>query len=241
MLIDVLTIFPEFFGPFLSRGMVGQARKKQSLEVRCTQLRAFTEDRYRSVDDRPYGGGPGMLIKPEPVFRALDLVLGAIEPRAEASGVRAPRLLLTCPRGERLRQPALEELATQSHLVILCGRYEGLDHRIESAFPWQRVSLGDYVLSGGEVPAMAVIEGVARLLPGVLGDAESAVQDSFSAWAGDGGHDHPHFTRPPKYRGYEVPPVLLSGNHAEIAAWRRRCRDQQGPFEDKVPVDSVDQ
>lgn len=173
-----------------------------------------------------------MLFKPEPVFRALHSVLGllpaptgAAEPsdspgaRGVASGVK---LLALCPGGERLTQRMLEELAREQHLALLCGRYEGFDQRILDAFPWQRVSIGDYVLSGGEVPAMVIVEGIARLLPGVLGHDQSARRDSFSEWAGAEGVDHPHYTRPPEYRGREVPQVLLSGNHGEIEEWRRR-------------------
>ncbi|MFQ5653673.1 MAG: tRNA (guanosine(37)-N1)-methyltransferase TrmD [Planctomycetota bacterium] len=220
MRVDILTIFPEHFDPFLTHGMVERARRKGKLEVRITDLRAFTEDRHRSVDDRPYGGGPGMLFRPEPVFRALEVLLGDGLDAAEAT------LVLLCPQGERLRQERLEDLAARKRLVLLCGRYEGYDERIVAGFPWLRLSVGDYVLSGGEVPAMAVVEGIARLLPGVLGHGQSARRESFSEWAGGEGVDHPHFTRPSSYRGVEVPEVLLSGNHGEIEEWRRaRARE----------------
>ncbi len=160
-----------------------------------------------------------MVIKPEPVHRALDIVLGA-EPGADT-----PEPVLLCPTGERLRQRTLEELAGREHLLLLCGRYEGFDERILAAYPWRRLSVGDYILSGGEVPAMLVIEGLARLLPGVLGHPESTRRDSFSEWAGSDGLDHPHYTRPPEYRGQGVPEVLLSGDHEEIERWRRREAD----------------
>lgn len=229
MRIDVFTIFPELFYPFLTRGIVERARHAGALEVRLTQLRAFTENRHRSVDDRPYGGGPGMLFKPEPVFRALHSVLGRTpnggagsDAETAAAGSKKTRLIVLCPAGERLSQPLLEELAGEDQLALLCGRYEGFDQRILDAFPWQRVSIGDYVLSGGEIPAMALVEGVARLIPGVLGHDESAVRDSFSQWPGAGGVDHPHYTRPPRYRGLEVPDILLSGDHRRIEEWRRR-------------------
>lgn len=235
MRVDILTIFPRFFGPFLTHGMVRRARELGRLEVRLSDLRAFTEDRHRTVDDRPYGGGPGMLLKPEPVFRALDaLGIGgtggdrtARAAAGEARGGEAggTTLLLLCPRGETLAQPLLEELARRDRLVLLCGRYEGYDERIVEAFPWRRLSVGDYVLSGGEVPAMTVIEGVSRLLPGVLGDDESARRDSFGEWAGenagDGGLDHASWTRPVEYRGRAVPEILLSGDHGRIEEWRR--------------------
>ncbi|MGE3164030.1 MAG: tRNA (guanosine(37)-N1)-methyltransferase TrmD [Planctomycetota bacterium] len=211
MRVEVLTIFPELFWPFLTRGMVERARRARRLEVRLTDLRDFTGDRHRSVDDRPYGGGPGMLIKPEPVFRALETL----------QVTAADRLVLMCPSGARLTQGMLQDFTSVERAVVLCGRYEGFDQRILDAWAWNRVSLGDYVLSGGEVPAMALIEGIARLLPGVLGHGESARRDSFSEWAGEDGLDHPHFTRPPLYRGLGVPEVLLSGNHGEIEQWRR--------------------
>lgn len=211
MRVEVLTIFPELFEPFLTLGMVERARRAGRLEVRLTDLRDFTGDRHRSVDDRPYGGGPGMLIKPEPVFRALEVL--QVGPR--------DRLVLLCPSGVRLNQGLLQGFTDTERMIILCGRYEGFDQRILDAWPWERISLGDYVLSGGEIPAMALIEGVSRLLPGVLGHDESARRDSFSEWAGEDGLDHPHFTRPPVYRGLSVPEVLLSGNHAEIEQWRR--------------------
>ncbi|MCI0650573.1 MAG: tRNA (guanosine(37)-N1)-methyltransferase TrmD [Planctomycetes bacterium] len=222
MRIDVLTIFPEMFDTFLRTGMVERARRAGALEVHTTDLRAFTSDRHRSVDDRPYGGGPGMLLKPEPVQRAMEL-LGADYDGTRAGECAAPKraLLLLCPQGERLRQETLDDLAVHERLVLACGRYEGFDQRILEAFPWRRISIGDYVLSGGEVPAMVLIEGVARLLPGVLGHPESAARDSFSEWAGERRYDHPHFTRPPVYRGRGVPDVLRSGDHAEIESWRR--------------------
>ena len=223
MQIDILTIFPRFFDEFLQNGMVRVARKQGQVEIRTVDLRAFSEDRHRTVDDRPYGGGPGMLLKPEPVFRALD-VLG-VQP-----GEKAPegtKLLLMCPRGRQLGQGDLEDFAGVERLVILCGRYEGYDERIVEAYPWQRVSLGDYVLSGGEVPAMAILEGTIRLLPGVLGDGESVLRDSFNAWPGADGLDHAHWFRPPEYRGRGVPEVLRSGDHGAIEEWRRRDSRRQ--------------
>lgn len=238
MRVDILTIFPQFFGPFLTHGMVRRARDLGRLEVRITDLRAFTEDRHRTVDDRPYGGGPGMLLKPEPVFRALD-ALGV--PEGGGSAANAERdgedrtaqktaLILLCPRGERLSQGHLEEWAGFDRLVFLCGRYEGYDERIREAYPWRQVSAGDYVLSGGELPAMMIIEGTTRLLPGVLGDEESARRDSFGEWAGEsageGGLDHASWTRPAEYRGRAVPEILKSGDHGRIEEWRReRARE----------------
>ncbi len=218
MRVDVLTIFPELFGAFLRVGMVDVARQRGKLEVRLTDLRAFTEDRHRSVDERPYGGGPGMVIKPEPVFRALQILGGEFDASRDDT-----EMVLLCPQGERLRQAHLGDLAETRHLVVLCGRYEGFDERIIDAFPWRRVSVGDFVLSGGEVPAMLLIEGLARLIPGVLGHDESALRDSFNEWPGEDGFDHPHYTRPVQYRGRMVPEVLRSGDHGEIENWRRRA------------------
>jgi tRNA (guanine37-N1)-methyltransferase len=166
-----------------------------------------------------------MLLKPEPVFRALDLL--GLESGKEPPAGMVP--LLMCPQGQKLGQKDLENFSGAERLVILCGRYEGYDERIIEAYPWRRVSLGDYVLSGGEVAAMAIIEGTVRLLPGVLGDEESAVRDSFSEWAGPDGFDHAHWTRPPEYRGRAVPEVLLSGDHGAIEKWRRENSEQQGP------------
>jgi len=223
--IDILTIFPSFFDQFLRHGMVRVARRSGRLDVRISDLRAFAEDRHRTVDDRPYGGGPGMLLKPEPVFRAMDLL--GLEPGKQPAAGTVP--LLTCPQGQKMAQKDLEDFSGAERLVILCGRYEGYDERIVEAYPWKRVSLGDYVLSGGEVAAMAIIEGTVRLLPGVLGDEESALRDSFSEWTGPDGLDHAHWTRPPQYRGRGVPEVLLSGDHGAIEKWRRENSGQQGP------------
>ena len=242
MRIDIVTIFPRFFRSFLTHGMVRRARELGRLEVQVTDLRALTSDRHHAVDDRPYGGGPGMLLKPEPVCRALD-ILGIPEGEEPPEGTA---LLLPCPRGERLEQAHFEEFVELDRLVFLCGRYEGYDERILEAYPWHHVSVGDYVLSGGEVPVMTMIEGVSRLVPGVLGDFESARRDSFGEWAGrvaegetspaesssadDGmvadGLDHASWTRPPQYRGRPVPEILKSGDHGKIETWRReRARE----------------
>ncbi|MGE4618834.1 MAG: tRNA (guanosine(37)-N1)-methyltransferase TrmD [Planctomycetota bacterium] len=232
MQIDILTIFPSFFDQFLRHGMVRVARRSGRLDVRIMDLRAFAENRHRTVDDRPYGGGPGMLLKPEPVFRAMDL-LGLVPGEDPPEGTLP---LLMCPQGHKMGQKDLEGFSGAKRLVILCGRYEGYDDRIIEAYPWRRVSLGDYVLSGGEVPAMAIIEGTVRLLPGVLGDEESARRDSFNEWAGPDGLDHAHWTRPPAYRGWEVPEVLLSGDHGAIEKWRRENAEQQGSQRLEAPT-----
>jgi tRNA (guanine37-N1)-methyltransferase len=208
--VHVLTLFPRLFDAFLDESIVGIACDQGALDVELHDYREFTTDRHNSVDDRPYGGGPGMVIKPEPVFAAVESVLSA------SGRPDMPKILFT-PQGEPLSQPRVEWLAEQPESLMLCGRYEGFDERIHQGFDWIELSLGPFVLSGGEVAAMAAIEGAARLLPGVLGHEDSARQDSFV----DGLLDHPHYTRPSSFRGQDVPDVLLSGDHAAIAAWRR--------------------
>ena len=208
--IDVVTIFPELFDAFLRTSIVGIAREAGALEVTTHDLRGFTIDRHRSVDDAPYGGGPGMVMKPEPLVEAIEALAGTKGAEREA------RVLLLSPQGERLDQARIARMAGQRHLVLVCGRYEGVDQRVIDLAVDEEISIGDYVLSGGEVPAMAVIEAVARLLPGVLGNPESAGSDSFEQGLLEG----PQYTRPAVFRGRAVPDVLLSGNHAAVARWR---------------------
>jgi tRNA (guanine37-N1)-methyltransferase len=208
MRVDVITIFPELFEPFLSTSLVGRAIDKGLLQVAVRDLRAFTEDRHRSVDDEPYGGGGGMVMMAPPWVRAVRTV-------ADAGPVR--RLLMS-PQGRRLDDAKVRELASHEHLVLLCGRYEGLDERVLETVVDEEISVGDYVLSGGELPAMVVIEAMSRQIPGVVGQADSVVQDSFRS----GLLDHPHYTRPPELEGRFVPEVLLSGDHAAIGRWRRQ-------------------
>lgn len=208
--IDVITIFPGLLEPFLRESMVGIALRDGHAEVTVHDLRAYTEDRHQVVDDAPYGGGPGMVMKPEPLVRAIEALAGPKGPE------RAARVVLMSPQGEPLRQPKLAELAGRERLVLVCGRYEGVDQRAIDLAVDEEVSLGDYVLSGGEVPAMALIEGVVRLLPGVLGNPESAVSESFQAGLLEG----PQYTRPSSFRGHEVPEVLRSGDHGAVERWR---------------------
>ena len=209
MLIHVLSLFPSLFDGFLSESIVRIAQEKGALEVDLIDFRRYAKDWHGTVDDRPFGGGPGMLLKPEPIFKAVD------ELEAERGPIH--RVLLT-PTGTPLTQVRIEELAGRPELLLLCGRYEGFDERIRQGISWEEISIGDYVLSGGEVPAMVIIDGIARLLPGVLGHEESAVRESFR----DGLLDYPQYTRPRSFRGMDVPEVLLSGNHADIEAWRRQ-------------------
>jgi tRNA (guanine37-N1)-methyltransferase len=222
MRFDVVTIFPAMIEQALVGGVVGRAVERGTLEVKVHDLRDFTTDRHRVVDDVPFGGGPGMVLKPEPIFRALD----AIE---AGSGVPAT-VVLTSPQGSRFTQADAVRLGRQAHIVLLCGRYEGVDERVRVRVT-EEISIGDYVLSGGELPALVILDAVARLIPGVVGDEQSVAADSFSR----GLLDFPHYTRPAMLtlRGragagttegetLSVPDVLLSGNHAEIRRWRKR-------------------
>jgi tRNA (guanine37-N1)-methyltransferase len=204
---DVVSLFPEFFEPIFGAGVVGRAIVRGLVELHAHDLREHTHDRHRQVDDVPYGGGPGMVLKPEPLFEAIEAV---------RSQNRGPVILME-PWGEPFTQQVARELATEPGLVIVCGRYEGIDDRVRESLADREISIGDFVLSGGELPAMVVIDAVSRLLPGVLGDEESLAGDSFSADL----LGHPQYTRPAEYRGLRVPEVLLSGNHREIEAWRK--------------------
>src|ERR1051325_7065261 len=206
---DIVTIFPGMIEQPLAAGILGRAIDRGTLDVKVRDLRDYTTDRHRVVDDVPYGGGPGMVLKPDPIFRALD----AIE--AERGGPLT--VLMTSPQGTPLTQAIAERLSRAPHIVLLCGRYEGFDERIRSRVT-EEISIGDYVLSGGELPALVILDAVARLVPGVVGDEQSVTEDSFSR----GLLDFPQFTRPPEIANLRVPDVLLSGNHAEIRRWRKR-------------------
>ncbi len=208
---DIVTIFPGMFGPTLAEGVVGRGIEAGVLAVRVHDLRAFTTDRHRVVDDVPYGGGPGMVMKPEPLFRAVEAI-------REAHGEPAA-VVLTSPQGRRFTQAEAARLHALGHVVVLCGRYEGVDDRVREHLATEELSIGDYVLSGGELAALVVVDAVARLVPGVVGDAQSVAADSFSR----GLLDYPHYTRPAEFRGHAVPDVLVSGHHARIDQWRRRA------------------
>jgi len=223
--VDVVTIFPGMFEPFLRESFVRLAREKDRLAVEVHDLRDWTRDRHRTVDDAPYGGGPGMVMKPEPLVTAAEELAGPKGPERRA------RVVLLTPQGRRLNQPLAEDLATSDRLLLLCGRYEGFDQRVSDLLEPEEISIGDYVLNGGEVAAMTIIDAVVRLVPGVLGDETSNREDSFSR-AGRT-LEYAQYTRPREYRGLEVPEVLLSGNHQEIAAWReadaaRRTAERRG-------------
>jgi tRNA (guanine37-N1)-methyltransferase len=212
MRIDVVTIFPELFEPFVRTSLLGAAATSGRVAIAVHDLRDFTEDRHRTVDDIPYGGGPGMILKPEPLVAAIESLAGPKGPG------RTARVILLSPQGTPLRQAGAEALAAESHLVLVCGRYEGVDHRVVEVAVDVEITIGDYVLAGGEIPAMAVIEAVVRLLPGVLGNPASVETESFGTARLEG----PQYTRPAVFRGLEVPAVLRSGHHAEIARWREQ-------------------
>ncbi|CAN5192620.1 tRNA (guanosine(37)-N1)-methyltransferase TrmD [soil metagenome] len=209
MRLDVVTIFPDYFhGPF-DVSLLGRARRAGLLDLRVHDLRRWATGRHRTVDDAPYGGGAGMVMTPGPFFDAAEELYGAVADR--------PRTVLLTPRGRPLRQPLVRELATEPGLLVLCGRYEGIDERVHQGLATDEVSVGDYVLAGGEAAACVLVEAVTRLLPGVMGNADSTVEESFSGAL----LEYPHYTRPAVYRGMAVPEVVRSGDHARVAAWRR--------------------
>ncbi|MCK8816557.1 tRNA (guanosine(37)-N1)-methyltransferase TrmD [Natroniella sulfidigena] len=208
MKFNVLTLFPEMFESILGTSMLAKAKEQELLSVDLIDIRDYTQNKHRQVDDYPYGGGAGMLLKPEPIFRAVDDL---------DYSKQTPIIFLT-PQGETFNQAKAKELANYEELTLLCGHYEGVDQRVREELITDEISIGDYVLTGGELPAMVLIDAVARLIPGVLGSQESAVEDSFY----QGLLDYPHYTRPRDYKGLEVPQVLLSGDHGRIEQWRRK-------------------
>ncbi len=212
MIADVITIFPDLIESALAAGVVGRARERGVVDLKVRDLRDHTDDRHRTVDDVPYGGGPGMVMKPEPLWRAVEAIAAE---RGPASAV-----VLMTPQGRTFTHAVALEMSRLERLVIICGRYEGIDERVFEPLVTHEISIGDYVLTGGELPALVVLDAVTRLVPGVVGDAGSVEDDSFVR----GVLDHPHYTRPAEFRGRSVPDVLLSGNHAAIDRWRRQQR-----------------
>lgn len=208
MIIDILTLFPGMFEGVLSQSILKIAIEKGALDVRLHNIRDYTEDKHGKVDDRPYGGGPGMVMTPQPVFDAVEKI---------RASEKEARLILLTPQGSKFSQSLAEEFSQEQRLILICGRYEGFDERILLTLEPMELSVGDYVLSGGEIAAMAVVDAIGRLLPGVLGDPESVEQESFK----NGLLDFPQYTRPSEYRGLKVPEVLLNGNHQEIDKWRK--------------------
>ena len=235
MRFDLITIFPEFFAGPLDHGILRRAREAGLIQVHVQDLREFTKDRHRTVDDRPFGGGEGMVLKPEPLFEAVESLLGHGVGDASARATAHPEtaIVLLSAAGKLFNQDMARRFAQMDRLIFVCGRYEGVDERVAEHLATEEVSIGDFVLSGGELAAMLVIDAVTRLLPGALGNEASSQNESFAGTAlsgraaGDSGNadsvrlDFPHYTRPAEYRGWKVPEVLVSGNHAEVAKWRR--------------------
>ncbi|NOU76361.1 tRNA (guanosine(37)-N1)-methyltransferase TrmD [Paenibacillus sp. LMG 31458] len=215
MRIDVLTLFPEMFEGVFSSSILGKARDKGIVALNTVNFRDYSNNKHNTVDDYPYGGGGGMVLKPEPIFAAVENLPVHQE---DGQDPVKPRVILMCPQGETFTQKKAEELSNEQHLVFICGHYEGYDERIRQYLVTDELSIGDYVLTGGELPAMVVIDSVVRLLPGVLGNEMSAVTDSFST----GLLEYPHYTRPAKFRDWDVPEMLLSGHHENVKRWRRK-------------------
>jgi tRNA (guanine37-N1)-methyltransferase len=214
VIVDVVTIFPQMIEPALAEGVIGRARTKGLVEVKARDLRDYTSDKHRVVDDVAFGGGPGMVMKPEPIFRAVEEISTE---RGKPSEEGKKAVVLMTPQGKPFTQAEARRLSRMEQIIVLCGRYEGVDERVAEALVTDEISIGDYVLTGGELPALVVIDAVVRLVPGVVGDDQSVANDSFS----EGLLDFPHYTRPADFRGMKVPDVLLSGHHKEIEKWRR--------------------
>jgi tRNA (guanine37-N1)-methyltransferase len=243
MRFDLITIFPEFFAGPLEHGIVRRARESGLVEVRVQDLRDFTKDRHRTVDDRPFGGGEGMVLKPEPLFEAVESLVGHSVGDAAKPGAANPKaaIILMSAAGKVFRQETARSFAELERIIFICGRYEGVDERVAEHLATEEISVGDFVLSGGELPAMMIVDAVTRLLPGALGNEASSQNESFGRVArpesnalppvGNASHqsgttnhavlDFPHYTRPAEYRGWAVPQILIGGNHAEVAKWRR--------------------
>ena len=212
MLIDIITIFPEVCKPYLDSSILGIAQEKGKLEIHLHNLRDYTLDKHRKVDDRPFGGGPGMILTPEPVFRAVEAIKQTADGRRQTA-----KVILLSPQGKTLNQKLAEKLSKRKHLILICGRYEGVDERVRESLVDEEISIGDYILSGGELAALVLTDSLARLLPGVLGHKDSNVRESFS----DNLLEYPQYTRPADFRGLRVPQVLLSGDHKKIEEWRK--------------------
>jgi tRNA (guanine37-N1)-methyltransferase len=208
MRIDILTIFPDIFAPWLNESIIKRAQKKNLAKISVHNLREYSKDKHRKIDDRPFGGGPGMVFKPEPIFDAVKKI---------TRKSKGAKVILLSPQGKALDQKLSQTLSRSKHLILICGHYEGIDERVRLRLIDEEISIGDYILTGGELPAMVLIDSLIRLLPGVLGDEDSAKSDSFS----QGLLEYPHYTRPANYQGLKVPQILLSGDHQAIAKWRK--------------------
>jgi len=214
MRFDIFTILPEVFTPYLESSILQRARQRELIDIRIHNIRDYTHDKHHTTDDTPYGGGGGMVMKPEPIFEAMESVLGPLPASRQLTPV--PVILLT-PQGRVFTQRVAEELTRYERIALICGRYEGVDERIRDHLVTDEISIGDYVLTGGELPALVIVDALSRLIPGVLGDPDGAQDDSHSM----GLLEYPHYTRPPEFRGWRVPEVLLSGDHGKIERWRR--------------------
>ncbi len=214
MLIDVLTIFPDSFSAVLNESILKRAQSSGKVKIRINNIRDFTLDKHRKVDDRPFGGGPGMVMSPEPIFSAVKHIIGSRKQKAES---RKRRVILLSPQGRTLNQANASRLSKYKHIILICGHYEGVDDRVRQSLVDEEISIGDYVLTGGELPAMVVIDSIVRLLPGVLGRSESLKEESFQG----GLLEYPQYTRPAVFKGMKVPDVLISGNHKLISKWRK--------------------
>ena len=210
MKIDILTLFPEMFTGVFGSSILKKAQEKEAVQLRVVNFRDYSTNKHNSVDDYPYGGGAGMVLTPQPIFDAVEQLTKETE--------RKPRIVLMCPQGERFTQKKAEELAQEEHIIFVCGHYEGYDERVREHLVTDEISIGDYVLTGGELASMVITDSVVRLLPDVLGNQQSQIEDSFST----GLLEHPHYTRPADFRGMKVPDVLISGNHKYIEEWRHK-------------------
>ena len=207
MRFDIITIFPDALKPILNESILKRAQQKKKISINVHDLRDYTKDKHQKVDDRPFGGGPGMVFTPQPIFDAVKKIKGR----------RKAKVILTCPTGKPLTQGLAKELAKNKNLIIICGHYEGVDERVRKMLVDESISIGDYILTGGELPALVIVECISRLIPGVLGKKDSLVDESFEG----GLLEYPHYTRPADFRGIKVPCVLLSGNHKEVKGWRK--------------------
>ena len=238
MRFDVLTLFPEIFSGYMTQSLLKLAIERSLVNIKLHNLRDWSRDKHKCVDDRPFGGGPGMVLKPEPTVEAVEAV--------QAMGQQPGHLVMLTPQGRKLDQAVVEELASHDRLLLLCGRYEGFDQRVSDLLEPDEISAGDFVLNGGEVAAMVMIDTTIRLVPGVLGDEDSSRFDSFSTETTDRMLEHAQYTRPREYRGLEVPEVLLSGDHPAIAAWREqnsleRTQQRRPDLQIRIEKDSVKQ
>jgi len=216
MRIDIITIFPKMFKPVLNESILRRAQAKAKVRIFIHDLRDYTQDKHRKVDDRPFGGGSGMLMRPEPIYNAVEYIKSNIKHKKSGLSDRQVKIILLCPQGKKLDQAIAGRLSKAKHLILVCGRYEGVDERVRSSLVDEEISIGDYVLTGGELPAMVLLDSVVRLLPGVLGDKNSLNFESFEGNL----LEYPHYTRPACFKGMSVPGILLSGNHQEIEKWR---------------------